>query len=189
MISFLWMFLFIVGSMTFLLTGRVNELNINYISSINSSFELLINILPGIILWSGVMNIADRSGLLNKFSNLLMPILKKLFPDIPNNSKALDYISSNIAANALGLGSVATPFGLKAMKELQKINLDKKRASYAMQTFLVINTAGVTLIPTMVITLRISHNSINPFLILIPSIIITFSSCLFGIIINYIWRR
>lgn len=189
MIGILWILLFSIGSFTFILTGRVGELNVSFIESINNSFELLINIIPGIILWSGIMNIADKSGLLYKFSRLLMPLLKKLFPDVPKDSKALDYISSNIAANALGLGSVATPFGLKAMKELQKINITKNEASYAMQTFLVINTAGVTLIPTMVITLRITYKSINPFAILLPSIIITSLSCIFGILINYFWRR
>lgn len=189
MISVLWITLFTLGSITYIFTGRIGEINISYINSINNAFDLLICILPGIILWSGVMNIADKSGLLYKFSRLLMPILKRLFPDIPEESKALDYISSNIAANMLGLGSVATPFGLKAMKELQKLNLNKEEASYAMQTFLVINTAGVTLIPTMVITLRITYKSINPFIILIPSIIITFLSCLFGILINHFWRR
>jgi spore maturation protein A len=189
MISLLWVILFVLGSLFFIFTGRASELNVSYISSINNSFELLINILPGIILWSGIINIADKCGLLYKFSRILMPLLKRLFPDVPANSKALDYISSNIAANALGLGSVATPFGLKAMNELQKLNLNKNEASYAMQTFLVINTAGVTLIPTMVITLRVSYNSVNPFQILIPSIIITALSCLFGIVINYFWRR
>ena len=189
MITILWFFLFMLGSITFIITGNVKNLNVNYISSINDSFELLSRILPGIILWSGVMKVAEESGILNKFSNILMPILKRLFPTIPKESKALDYISSNIAANAMGLGSVATPFGLKAMKELQKLNANKKEATYAMRTFLVINTAGVTIIPTMVITLRISYKSINPFCILIPSILITFVSCILGILINHFWRR
>lgn len=189
MITIIWLFLFITGSLTFIISGNVSSLNINYISSINNSFELLSKILPGIILWSGVMKVAEESGILNKLSNILMPVLKKLFPTVPKESKALDYISFNIAANAMGLGSVATPFGLKAMKELQKLNKNKKEASYAMRTFLVINTAGVTIIPTMVITLRISYKSINPFCILIPSIIITLISCILGIVINHFWRR
>ena len=187
MITILWIFLFFIGMLTYLLTGNASSLNKDFIISINSGIDLLIKILPGIILWSGLMKIAENSGLLDKFARLLRPLLKRLFPRIPYNHKALGFISSNIAANALGLGSVATPFGLKAMKELQKINKDKKVASYEMQTFLVINTAGVTIFPSMVITLRISYNSINPFAILFPSILITFLSCLFGIIINKIW--
>lgn len=189
MIALIWIILFFIGTITFIITGNVEGLNVSYLDAINSSFDLIIHLLPGIILWSGVMNIADKSGLLSRFSLLLKPLLKKLFPKIPPGSRALDYISSNIAANALGLGSVATPFGLKAMNELQKLNNNKTEASYEMQTFLVINTAGVTIIPSMVITLRISFKSINPFSILIPSIIITFASCLFGIFINYLWRR
>jgi spore maturation protein A len=187
MISVLFIILFLIGSLTFIFTGNVSNLNKSLITSIISGFDLLKVIIPGIILWSGLMKIAEDSNLLSKFSMLLMPLLKRLFPSIPPGNKALDYISSNIAANVLGLGSVATPFGLKAMKELQKINLNKDEASHAMQTFLVINTAGVTIVPSMVITLRLTYQSINPFIILIPSILITFLSCLFGIIINYLW--
>lgn len=189
MISILWIALFFIGSLTYIFTGRVSDLNVSYIDSINSSFNLIISILPGIILWSGIMNIAENSGLLRKFSNLLKPVLRKLFPEVPIESKAIDYISSNIAANALGLGSVATPFGIKAMKELQNINNNKSVTSRSMQTFLVINTAGVTIVPTMVLTLRISNNSYNPFFILIPSMVITILSCVFGITINYFWSK
>lgn len=187
MIALLWLTLIFIGMITYLITGNSYSLNTNLIYSINSGFDLLIKILPGIILWSGLMKIAEDSKILDKLSKLFSPILKRLFPKIPKDNKALGYISSNIVANMLGLGSVATPFGLKAMKELQKININKEEASYEMQTFLVINTAGVTIIPSMVITLRVSYNSVNPFIILIPSIIITFLSCLFGIIINMIW--
>ena len=187
MIALLWLALIFIGMITYLITGNSYSLNTNLIYSINSGFDLLIKILPGIILWSGLMKIAEDSKILDKLSKLFSPLLKRLFPKIPKDNKALGYISSNIVANMLGLGSVATPFGLKAMKELQKININKEEASYEMQTFLVINTAGVTIIPSMVITLRVSYNSVNPFIILIPSIIITFLSCLFGIIINMIW--
>ena len=187
MIALIWLVFITIGVLTFFISGNINTLNTTLVSSINSGFDLLIKILPGIILWSGLMKIAEDSNLLNKLSNLLKPLLKKLFPMIPENNKALGYISSNIVANMLGLGSVATPFGLKAMKELQVINNNKEEASHAMQTFLVINTAGVTIIPSMVITLRISYNSLNAFAILLPSIIVTFLSCLFGIVINYVW--
>lgn len=187
MVTFVWFLLIIIGILAFIFTGNINVLNKSLLSSINSSFSLIYGILPGIVLWCGIMKIAENSGLLTKLSLLLKPILYKLFPTIPKDSKALDFISSNIVANMLGLGSVATPYGLKAMKELQKYNLKKDEATHAMQTFLVINTAGVTLIPTMVISLRINYSSINPFIIIIPSIIITSLSCLFAIFLNYIW--
>lgn len=188
MIAIIWMFLFFIGTLTFLLTGNASSLNKEFVYSINSGLDLLINILPGIVLWSGLMKISEDSLLLNNFAKLLKPLLKKLFPEVSSDHQALNYISSNIAANALGLGSVATPFGLKAMKELQKLNNNSKFASHSMQTFLVLNTAGVTIIPSMVITLRITNNSISPFKILLPSIVITAASCFFGIIINKYWR-
>lgn len=188
MISFIWITLIIIGSITFILSGNVDKLNLSIITSVSDGLSLMKNILPGIIIWSGIMKIAEDSNLLKKFANILRPLLNKLFPNIPSDHPSLGYISSNIVANAFGLGSVATPFGLKAMVELSKLNNNKKIASHEMQTFLVINTAGVTLFPSMVITLRISHGSINPFIILFPSMIITVLSCLFGIFINSIWK-
>lgn len=187
MIAIIWISLIFIGMVTFLVTGNSLSLNSSLISSINSGLDLVIKILPGIVLWSGLMKIAEDSNLLDKLSKLFLPMLKRLFPTIPKGNKSLGYISSNIVANMLGLGSVATPFGLKAMKELQKINLNKEEASHEMQTFLVINTAGVTIVPSMVITLRLSYKSINPFIILVPSIIITFLSCIMGIFINKLW--
>lgn len=135
------------------------------------------------------MKIAEDSGLLNIFSRALNPLLSKLFPSIKKENKALGYIASNIAANMLGLGSAATPFGLKAMEELQKENPKKDTATEAMITFLVLNTAGVTLIPTTVIALRIMYKSANPTEIIITSIIATFISSASGLLLDYIIRR
>lgn len=188
MINVIWFLLLTVGMVYFLLFNDATLLNKSLIFSINSSFDLIVNLAAGIILWSGIMKIAEDSLILDKFSKILLPLLKRLFPQIPPDHSSLKYIASNIAANALGLGSVATPFGLKAMKELQKINQNKEEASYAMQTFLIINTAGVTIIPSMVITLRITNGSINPFSVFLPSFVITTLSCLFAILINYIFR-
>ena len=134
------------------------------------------------------MNIANDSGLLHKFSKLLRPFLKRIMPTVKND-KALDYISSNIAANMLGLGSAATPFGLKAMKEEEKDNKEKDTATSGMITFLVLNTSGVTIIPMTVIALRLAYGSANPTAIIIPSIIATGISSLSGLTIDYFIRR
>ncbi len=141
--------------------------------------------MPIIVLWSGLLKIAEDSGILVKFSRFLQPILKRLFPTIKKDSLALGYISSNIAANMLGLGSAATPFGLKAMQELQKENNNKSEASEAMITFLVLNTAGVTIIPTTVLALRNMYHSNNPSAIIIPSIIATFCASIAGLLLDY----
>jgi Uncharacterized membrane protein, required for spore maturation in B.subtilis. len=120
---------------------------------------------------------------------LVEPLLSKLFPSIPKDNKAIGYIASNIAANMMGLGSAATPFGLKAMKELQKINDKKDTASTSMITFLVLNTAGVTIVPTTVLALRIANNSSNPSEIIIPGVIATLCSSIAGLTLDYIIRR
>ena len=145
--------------------------------------------LPIIVLWTGILKIAEKSGLLTKFANFLNPILSKIFPDLPKDNKALGYISSNIAANMLGLGSAATPAGLKAMNELQKINPYKDTATTPMITFLILNTAGVTIIPTTILALRAAYNSASPSEIIMPAIIATTCSSIAGLTMDYFIRR
>ena len=148
------------------------------------AIDLIMNMIPVMCLWLGIMKIAEVSGLLDKLSNLLKPFLKIVFPELKTEDEALKYISVNIVMNMLGLGNAATPFGLKAMKKLQEINKNKDVASRSMITFLVINTSSVTIIPTTTITLRMLHNSIKP-LEIVPYIIITSTlSSLLGLIID-----
>lgn len=187
MINIIWFLLICVG-LGYSFIFNSNGMNDVILNSATEAFELIKSLLPLIVLWSGLMNIANQSGLLHKFSKLLRPLLKKIFPEV-KNSKALDYISSNIAANMIGLGSAATPFGLKAMKELEKENKTPGVATNSMITFLVLNTSGVTLIPMSVIGLRMLHGSSSPTAIIVPSIIATFCSSFFGLTLDYIIRR
>lgn len=189
MISYVWFILISLGIVYALLTGNIGIINDEIMNSGKSSLDLIFNIAPLLILWSGILNIAENSGLLNKFSNLIKPILKRLFPSLSDGDKSLDYIASNIAANMLGLGSAATPFGLKAMEELQKNNKNKDTATPAMITFLILNTGGVTIIPTSVIALRHFYNSSNPTEIIITSIIATTVSSVSGLLLDYFIRR
>ncbi len=187
MINFVWFLLVIVGIGYSLLSGNEGMSDV-ILNTSYDTLDMIMSIGPLIVLWCGVMNIADKSGLLLKFSKLLTPLLKKLMPSVKND-KAFLYISSNIAANMLGLGSVATPAGLKAMKELDKDNKDKSKASDGMITFLVLNTSGVTIIPMAVIALRMGFGSSDPSKIIIPSIIATLMSSLCGLTLDYIIRR
>ena len=189
MVAYIWAFLIGIGVIYSLLTGNINVINESILTNANEALELILNLLPIIVLWTGILKIAEDSGLLDKFANLLKPILKKLFPDVPSNNKALGYISSNITANMLGLGSAATPAGLKAMKELQEINPKKDTASPPMITFLVLNTAGVTIIPTTILALRVAYNSSNPSEIILPAVISTACSSIAGITLDYIIRK
>lgn len=187
MINIIWFLLIIVGLVFSFISGN-DEMGNLILSTSYDTWDMILSIGPLIVLWCGVMNIAEKSGLLDKFSKLLTPLLKKLMPSVKND-KAFLFISSNIAANMLGLGSVATPAGLKAMKELDKDNKHRDVASEGMITFLVLNTSGVTIIPMSVIALRMGYGSIDPSKVIIPSIIATFVSSFCGLLLDYIIRR
>ena len=189
MVNYIWIFLILIGIFFSLLTGNFDTINNSILTNGKEGFDMVISILPIIVLWTGIMKIAEDSGLLKKFANFVQPILSRLFPTVPKDNPALGYIASNIAANMMGLGSAATPFGLKAMKELQKINKEKDTASVAMITFLVLNTAGVTIIPTTVIALRMMSGSKNPTEIIITSVLATTISSISGLLLDYFIRR
>jgi len=121
-------------------------------------------------LWLGVMKVAEDAGLIAKLANMIKPITKKLFPEIPSDHPAIGAMLMNISANMLGLGNAATPFGLKAMDELDKLNPEKGTATNAMVTFLAINTAGLTLIPATAIAVRAAQGSADPAIIIGTSI-------------------
>src|SRR5574344_1029568 len=113
MVEYIWAFLIIIGIIFSFLSGNIDVINKTILGSASKGFELLMTIIPIVILWTGIMRIAEESGLLKKFANFMAPLLNRLFPSVPKNNPALGYIASNIAANMLGLGSAATPFGLK----------------------------------------------------------------------------
>lgn len=183
MINYLFTAFFIVGITYSLATGNLNISN-EMLNASTNGINLIISIIPVICMWLGIMNIAKESGLLDKLAKLLTPILIILFPEIPRNSTCYSYIATNVIMNMLGLGNAATPFGLKAIKEMQKINNNKDTASRSMITFLVLNTASVTIMPTTIISLRMYYGSISPEEI-IPYIIITSTlSCIVGLIID-----
>jgi len=186
MINYIFASFFIIGIIYSLLTNNINISN-EMLQASTKAIELIFTMLPVMCLWLGIVNIAKKSGLLDKLANLLTPILKIIFPEIPENHKAFSYISINIIMNMLGVGNAATPFGLKAMKSLQELNKFKDTASRSMITFIIMNTAAVTIIPTTIISLRIANRSINPMEI-VPYIIITsILSCIIGLILDRLY--
>jgi len=189
MVNIIWASLIFIAIIYSFFTGNIETINNCILTHATSGMNLILEMMPLIVLWTGIMKIAEDSGLLEIFSRALNPLLSKLFPSLPKDNPALGYIASNIAANALGLGSAATPFGLKAMECLQKENPTPDTATEAMVTFLVLNTGGVTLVPTTVIALRMMHGSANPSEIIITSILATLCSNVSGLIFDYIKRR
>lgn len=186
MITKLWSFFIVTGLLFSLFTGNIDIVNKEILSSSKTAFDMVISLFPVMALWLGLMKIASISGLLGKLSKRISPILSKLFPEIPKNHESLSLISSNIIANMFGLGNAATPFGLKAMQSLQKLNKNKDTASRSMITFLVINTSGVTLVPTTIISLRMLYKSINPTEIVFACILATLISTIAGLIFDRI---
>lgn len=192
MINYIWPIFILLGVFYSIFKGDTNLSN-TMLTSGSNSIDMIFSMGTLICLWLGIMNIAKKSGLLDKMASKLSPMVVFLFPEIQKGDVAISYISLNIILNMLGLGNAATPFGLKAMSELQRLNKNSSIASRSMITFLVINTASVTIIPTTIISLRVLNGSNNPNEIISSSIITTFLSVLLALIIDRIfyllWRK
>ena len=144
-------------------------------------------VLPFILLtcfWNGILYVAKDCGLLGKLEHILHPLLKRLLPDIKEDHETLGYVSGNVVANMFGLGSAATPMGLKAIEGMQKHNKNKETATRSMVTFLVLNTGGVTIIPTTIIALRHAFGSHQSSSFVIFAIIATFCASIVGLMVD-----
>lgn len=192
MINYIWGFFIVVGVLFSIINGSGSITNSMLLSG-SKAIDMILGIVPLMCLWLGTMKIAEEAGLLDIISNKLSKVVKILFPEIPEGDKAIGYISSNVVMNMLGLGNAATPFGLKAMSELKRLNNNSDVASRSMITFLVINTASVTIVPTTVISLRLANGSINSTEIVPVTIITTFLSTFLAILLDrlfyFIWRK
>ncbi|TAK53324.1 MAG: nucleoside recognition protein [Bacteroidetes bacterium] len=163
---------------------RLNQVtNDGIIKYAKVAVELAIGLIGIMALWLGIMKIAEEAGLVAKLAALLKPVTTRLFPDVPAEHPAMGAMIMNISANMLGLANAATPFGLKAMEELNKLNKKLGTATDAMCTFLVINTSSVQLIPATVIALRAAAGSSNPTDILGPVIFATTINTTVGVIV------
>ncbi|WP_304068590.1 nucleoside recognition domain-containing protein [Pedobacter glucosidilyticus] len=151
--------------------------------------EISLGLIGIMTFWLGIMKIGEKAGMITLFAKGVNPFFSKLFPGVPKNHPANGSIIMNFSANMLGLDNAATPVGLKAMQELQEINPDKNTATNAQIMFLVLNTAGITLIPTSVIALRLANGAANPADIFIPSLIGTFISFISGMIAVAIYQK
>jgi spore maturation protein A len=159
------------------------------IESAKVAVTLSIGLIGVMALWLGLMRIADESGLIAGLSRVVRPVMTRLFPDVPADHPAMGAMLMNISANMLGLANAATPLGLKAMEELNRLNRNAGTATDAMCTFLVINTSNVQLIPATVIALRAAAGSANPTEILGPAILATTISTVVGIIVVKLLAR
>lgn len=189
MINYLWGFMIVIGIIVGALTGRMQDVSVASINSAKEAVTLCITMLGVMSMWTGLMQVAKKSGIIDGLTRFLSPVIHLLFPDIPKEHIANEYICSNMIANILGLGWAATPFGLKAMLELKKLNDDSEVASTDMCTFLIINISSLQLIPVNIIAYRSQYGSINPADIIGPAIIATTFSTLVGVAFSIVARR
>lgn len=169
MMNWVWFTLIAVSVGVGAATGRMGDVSAACLTGATGAVELFLVLLATICLWSGLMRIADESGVTDALQKALSPVTKRIFRDLKPDGAAMKAISMNIAANLMGLGNAATPLGLKAMHEMHSGARDKKTATDSMILFVVINTASIQLIPSTIAALRIKYGSKAPFEI-VPSI-------------------
>lgn len=182
MLNILWVIMIAGGIFFAAFHGTMGQITESFISSSTEAVNLCIFMLGVIGVWNGMMEIAVKSGLMKKIAKTMYPFIHWLFPDIPPRHKANEYIAANMAANILGLGWAATPAGLKAMRELQKLEEGGGRASDMMCAFLVLNISSLQLVPINMIAYRSQYGSVNPAAVVLPAICATMISTLAGIV-------
>ena len=157
--------------------------------SAKTAFKVSLGLTGVLSLWLGIMKIGEKAGMVNMLARMLSPVFTKLFPDIPKNHPVMGSIFMNIASNMLGLDNAATPTGLKAMAQMQELNTKKDTATNPMIMFLVLNTSGLTIIPTSILAVRSACKAVQPTDVFVPILLATTIATLVGIIITSLWQR
>ncbi|QQY79878.1 spore maturation protein A [Keratinibaculum paraultunense] len=189
MLNTIWFFMIFIGMIYGALTGNLEEINNIIFKEAQEGVTFAISLIGIMSFWLGIMNIAQRSGLIKSMCNIFRPIMRIIFPDIPKSHPAENWILMNFIANMFGIGNGATAFGLKAMKELNNLNYNKKKATSAMAMFLIINMSSLQLVPLTIIKIRQDYGSSNPSFIIGPTILATSLSTLIAIIIGKMFER
>jgi len=189
MINYIWFGLIFLGTIVSLFTGKGGDISSTIVNSADSTVKLILSLVGIMCFWCGVMKVAEKSGLTEKLAKLMRPVLKLLFKEASKDEKALGAIVMNLTANMMGLSNAATPFGIKAMEEMDRLNPNKGRASDDMALFLVMNAACIQLVPSTVISIRAACNSNNPGIIILPAIISTATAAIVGILCCKILQR
>lgn len=191
--NYIFVFLILISIITAIYTGKIEEVTNELLNATQRAVQVSIGLIGIMAFWLGIAKIAQKSGLINLISKLISPILKLIFNELPKNSPAFSNIALNITANALGLSNAATPFGIKAMKDIKKEENKNDVATNSMCIFLAMNTAGFQIVPATVLAILIAAGAKNPTEIIIPTFIVTLSSFIFAIVVAKIlakiWRE
>lgn len=203
MLNYIWAFMILIGVVYGAFTGKMAEVTNAALDSAGDAVSLCITMIGVMALWVGLMEIAQKSGLIAKLTRGIQPFISFLFPRIPKEHPAREYIATNLIANVLGLGWACTPAGLKAMEELAKLEAERgnpeylpeggntkgRKASNEMCTFLILNISSLQLIPVNMIAYRSQYGSVNPAGIIAPAIVATFISTLTAVVYCKLKRK
>ena len=194
-LNYIWIFFFLIAFVFALFAWAMGDTMIfqkivdSTFDSSKTAFETSLGLTGVLALWLGIMKIGEKAGAVNVLARMLSPVFTRLFPDIPRNHPVMGSIFMNIASNMLGLDNAATPTGLKAMAQMQELNPKKDTATNPMIMFLVLNTSGLTIIPTTILAFRASYGAAQPTDVFIPILLATTVATLTGMIITALWQR
>lgn len=194
-LNYIWIFFFLIAFVFALFAWAMGDTMIfqkivdSTFDSSKTAFETSLGLTGVLALWLGIMKIGEKAGAVNVLARMLSPVFTRLFPDIPKNHPVMGSIFMNIASNMLGLDNAATPTGLKAMAQMQELNPKKDTATNPMIMFLVLNTSGLTVIPTTILAFRASYGAAQPTDVFIPILLATTVATLTGMIITALWQR
>jgi spore maturation protein A len=189
MLNYIWFGLMAIALVVAAFTGKAAAVTKGAVDSAKTAVEIALGLVGIMTLWLGIMRVAEQSGLISMLGRALRPISRVLFPEIPPEHPAIGAMIMNVAANMLGLSNAATPFGIKAMEELQELNPKKDTASNAMVTFLTLNTAGIQFIPATIIGVLAAAGAKNPTAIISTTIIATFCGAIAAVSTAKILQR
>lgn len=188
MINWLWLGLLAIGILFGLFTGRVDAITAGALAAAQRGVELSLGLVGVMALWLGICQLAEEAGLVLGISRLAQPFLGKLFPNIPKDDPALGSIALNLSANFLGLGNAATPLGIRAMKELSRLNPVPDTCSDEMCTFLLLNNSAPTLLPLTVLAIRTAAGAKIPSEIIGPAFLTTCVAAVAALLFDRIFR-
>lgn len=187
--NYIWVFMVVVSYVFSVFAGNTDTVTKSVFDGCEAAVTLTISLLGMMCMWTGLLEVAQQSGLTKKIQKLLLPIIRIIFPKVYKNSDIAGAISMSITANLLGLSNAATPLGISAMEKLEEQNSLSDTASDEMCMFVVMNSASITLIPATLLTLRASFNSSAPFEIMVPVWIASLLSLASGIVCAKIFAR
>jgi len=189
MLNYIWLGMIILAVVLGGINGKIENVTKSAIDSAASSVTIALGLIGIMALWLGIMKIAEDSGLMSLVARMIAPVMRRLFPDVPPDHPAMGSMIMNIAANMLGLNNAATPLGLKAMEDLEKLNPNPGIATNAMCTFLTINTAGIQLVPATMIGIMASAGSREPTAIIGTTLAASFLAVVVGVTAAKILER